>query len=156
MENKNLKELQKEECVKRLNLLIANGMGFKEPLKAFTKKNDVGIFERQNKTFKAIYQELYLNEGDEMYDKIIEAKENFESEYDAMVYLIQITHTNFGTMASIFYVSKNEEEWENDIEMLKEKSQYVYVANLDDKYCSEIGEIGFDYDKLCGGIYRTW
>lgn len=144
-------EERKEEALKRLEYLAKNGMKFKAPIEAF-KHNEIGIFENQGSIFKAIYYNLKQNrsqkEYQEMYEKVIE----FESKYNATVYLIQITHTEFGKAISMFYVSNHKEEWNYDWEDFKENLQCVNT------YCGgmhDIGSIEFAYDRTCGGIYRV-
>ena len=148
-------EERKEEALKRLNILKANGMTFTQPIEAF-KKGSVGIFENQGAMARAVYYDLYLNKGDnDKYDKIIKYKEELEAKWDYTVYLIQIAHTNFGTCVSMFYVSNSEEDWEWDRSDLKENYAYVDCYNMTYEECSEGGTIGFAYDKAYGGIYRT-
>jgi len=147
------KEALKQEALKRLEILKQNGMSYyKSVIKTF-ENNDVPIFENQG-FLKSVFYNLYGNKGQEPYDEIIKAKEEFEKEYDGMVYLILISHTNFGTVYDMLYVSKNDEEWEMDIDELKQGYAYVNCVNADFPDFSEIGEIGFAYDKVCGGIYR--
>lgn len=148
-----MKEEQRKEALKRLDFLAKNGMSFKEPIKAF-EKGSVGIFENLGAPFRATYYDLYLNKGDERYDKIIDAKETFESEFDSVVYLIQITHTDIGELVSMFYVSESRDSWEWDKQDLKEGITCADVYNLDDEY-ADLGNIQFAYDKSCGGIYRV-
>ena len=139
------------EGIKRIEYLTRNGMKFgKQVLETF-KSGGVGIFEYQNKVFKSVYYSLYLNKGQADYDEMIKVKEEFEKEYQSKVYLILINHTEEGKQISMLYVSNNNEEWSYDNEDLKEHTPYAYVFNRD---ISEIGRIGFEYDSLCGGIYR--
>ena len=147
------KEEQKKEALKRLDFLAKNGMSFKEPINAF-KKGSVGIFENLGAPFRATYYDLYLNKGDETYDKIIDAKETFESEYDSVVYLIQITHTDFGDLVTMFYVNQAQDSWDLDMADLQDGIAYADVYNITTEY-AELGTIKFAYDKSCGGIYRV-
>lgn len=147
------KEERKIEGMKRLQYLASRGMEFKTPIQAF-KNNKVGIFENQGGFAKAVYYDLYLNQGQEDYDTLIKAKEEFEEEYNSTVYLIQISHTSFGKCATMFYVSNNQEEWKMDWDDLKENCACCNVYNFDFEE-SEIGSIGFEYDRMFGGIYRT-
>ncbi len=142
------------EGIKRIEYLTRNGMKFgKQVLETF-KSGGVGIFEYQNKVFKSVYYSLYLNKGQADYDEMIEAKEEFEKEYQSKVYLILINHTEMGKHISMLYVSNNNEDWNYDNEDLKEHTPYAYVFNCDIPEYSGIGRIGFEYDSLCGGIYR--
>lgn len=146
---------RKEEAVKRLQFLKKKGMKFgKEPIEAF-KRGSVGIFENQSRIFRSTYYDLYMNKSQEDYQEIIKAKEEFESKRNCTVYLIQISHTDFGKCVSMFYVSDTEEEWGMDNSDLNEGYTYAYVYNQTYPDYSEIGSIGFAYDNMCGGIYRT-
>ena len=146
---------RKEEAVKRLQFLKKKGMKFgKAPIDAF-KNGSVGIFEYQNSIFRSTYYEGYMNESQEEYQEIIKAKEEFESERNCTVYLIQISHTEFGKCVSMFYVSDTEEEWAMDNSDLNDGYTYAYVYNQTYPDYSEIGSIGFAYDGRCGGVYRT-
>lgn len=148
------KEKQRKEALKRLEILKKNGMVYSKPVIDTFKKGDVPIFENQHPLFRSTFYYLYGNQGQEPYDTIIREKEKFEKEFGCMVYMILISHSNIGTCYDMFYVSKNEEEWQMDIDELEQGYSYVncYNASYDE---SEIGEIGFAYDKAMGGIYRT-
>lgn len=146
-------EEKKIEGLKRLNYMVQRGMEFKKPIELF-KRDKVGIFENLGGFSRAVFYDLYLNESDEEYKEMIEAKEQFEKEYNALVYLIQISHTGFGKCVSMFYVCDQKEEWEMDWDDLKNNIACVNVYNQTYQE-SEIGSIGFAYDGLCGGIYRT-
>lgn len=76
-----------------------------------------------------------------------------EEEWEILVYHVVETHSNFGKMLNMFYVSKYTEEWEYDNDLLNEDTQCVYVKNLDVAEYSEFGYIY--YDKAFGGLVRT-
>lgn len=147
-------QAKNQEGIKRIEFLKNNGMKFGKQVLDTFKSGGVGIFENQGMPFRSVYYSLYLNKGQKEYDEIIEEKENFEKEYQAKVYLILISHTEFGKLVSMLYVSNHNEEWNYDNEDLKEKVAYAYVFNQTDNDCSEIGSIAFEYDSICGGIYR--
>lgn len=144
-------EEKKIEGLKRLNYMVQRGMTFKKPVQLF-RNGKVGIFENLGGYSRAVFYDLYLNQGQEEYDEIIELKDNFEKEYNALVYLIQISHTEFGRAISMLYVCDNKKEWEMDWEGLKENRVCAYVTVGD---CTDIGDIGIAYDGMFGGIYRT-
>lgn len=148
------RELKVAEAIKRLEYLQSHGMSYEPAVNVFKRGEDIAIFERQNNLFDAVFYCLKLNAGDNgMYDKLLKIYEELEADGD-VVYLIQISHTEFGTCASFFYVSDTEGEWELDLADLKENYSCCYVANLDDD-SSEYGTIEFKYSKACGGIVRT-
>lgn len=147
-------EERREEAVKRLEYLYSNGMGFRPAVTVFKKSGKkCGIFENLGGFSRAVYYDLYLNEGQEEYNEMIQLKEEFEKEYNATVYLIQITHTEFGRAIAMLYVGEEKEYWQEDMEDLKQKYARAYVScgGMED-----IGNIGFEYDRACGGIYRTY
>ena len=148
-------EERKEEALKRLNILKTNGMAFAQPIEAF-KKGSVGIFENQGRIARAVYYDLYLNKGDnDKYDRIIKYKEELEQKWDYTVYLILISHYDFGDIATMFYVSECKEDWEYDRQDLKEGYTYADCFNMTEEDFSEGGTIGFSYDAMYGGLYRT-
>lgn len=78
---------------------------------------------------------------------LIRAINNFEKDYNAYVYYIIYTKSNFGNLYSMFYVSNYKEEWKDDNEMLKHGETYAYCYNKTNEICSEIGLIGFKNNK---------
>lgn len=76
-----------------------------------------------------------------------------EEEYDMVVYHVIESHTSFGTLLSMLYVSSNEEEWVYDEDLMNNDCVFAYVLNLDDDTCSEFGTIGIK--KAYGGLVRT-
>ena len=75
---------------------------------------------------------------------LIRAINNFEKNYNAYVYHIIYTRSNFGNLYSMLYVSNNTEEWKADRKDLQNKECYAYVYNKSDEVCSEIGLIGVE------------
>ena len=76
--------------------------------------------------------------------ELIRAINNFEKDYNAYVYHIIYTESNFGNLYNMLYVSNNTEEWETDRKDLQNKECYAYVYNKSDEVCSEIGLIGVE------------
>ena len=149
------RELQVAEAIKRLDFMKEKGLSYTPAINVFKRGEDVPVFERQDKFFDAIFYCLKLNAGDNgMFDKMNEIYKKLEAE-GSVVYLVQVSHAEFGTLASFFYVSDTPEEWKMDWDDLKENCSCCYVANLDDDDCSEYGSIEFTYSKACGGIVRT-
>lgn len=73
--------------------------------------------------------------------ELIRAINNFEKDYNAYVYHIIYTESNFGNLYDMLYVSNNTEEWETDRKDLQNKECYAYVYNRSNEVCSEIGLI---------------
>lgn len=79
----------------------------------------------------------------------------FEKEHNALVYTIIRSYTSLGKMDSFLYVSDYEEEWEEDIEDLKQGQVFAYVYNHDMPDCSEFGTIGIEL-TVGAGLKRVW
>lgn len=74
---------------------------------------------------------------------------------DALVYLVIRSYTTHGKMDDYLYVSKHEEEWEQDMEDLKDGMPLAYTFNFDDPQLSEIGYIVIE-KTMAGGLTRIW
>lgn len=133
----------KNEANTRCEILKAMGV-FKQTINQFTKSNKVSISEAP---YGAFY---WLNEEEEKQVK------QFEKEYNALVYMVIRSFTEFGTLDSYLYVSEYEEEWEQDRQDLKEKNPLCYVYNQNCPEFSEFGSIGFEVMKMSGGLKRIW
>lgn len=77
---------------------------------------------------------------------------DFEEEYNALVYFVTKSYTEFGTLDSFLYVSDYEDEWVLDNNDLKNGYAYAYVYNYDVPEYSEIGMIGVQ--PRLGGLVR--
>jgi len=149
-------EQRRDEALKRLDFLKKHGMTYGAAVRAFRDKGDIGIFENQGGFANAVYYEMRLNSGDnDFYDELCTQVDCFESENDATVYLILVNHTMFGELVSFLYVSDQPQEWEDDMDDLKNQMALVYVYNRDDDMLSEFGSISFAYSPAFGGIYRV-
>ena len=140
-EKVNLKELQKAEAVKRMKMLKLDNSVIKE----FLQDGKVFYSERQNNIFQAV---LYYVSNDEQLARKVK---DFEEEYNALVYHVQLTHTVYGEMYSFLYVSKSQDEWELDIDDLENGCCYAFVWNNE---VEDIGLIGVK--SAMGGIVRTY
>lgn len=80
--------------------------------------------------------------------------QDFENEWNGLVYLVVRSYTNFGTMDSLFYVGDHKEDWEMDNADIKENYSCVYVVNHDMPDGSEFGTIMFK--SVGGGILRVF
>ena len=139
MNKTTLKTLQKEEAVRRLKEIKY----FEDHLKEFIK-NDT-IFRTEPDGI-----EFFLTEEEQ---KIVS---DFENKYETLVFHIIIDYMEFGTIYSLLYVSKYENEWEDDLKLNQSTREFTtlsYVQNISDPNCSEFGSIRI-YNHL-GGIIRT-
>lgn len=79
-------------------------------------------------------------------------KENFEKDYDCLVYYGVLTTTTMGQFLSLLFVSRYEEEWEDDRRELKEGYPYAYVWNREEEF-GEIDPIQIKMEQ--GGLVRV-
>ena len=143
-----LKQRQKAEAIKRLNILKD---------KFGLLKNVVDDFEKEN----LLYYSEQTRLGGMLYwctkDNGVENLENIvkdsELTQNSIVYHAIHTYTEFGELFSMLYVSPDEEEWEHDIEDLIDSYPLIYCKNLDDDFCSEFGCIGIK--GMSGGLIRV-
>lgn len=89
-------------------------------------------------------RKYYIREVKDGEMELIRAINNFEKDYNAYVYHIIYTESNFGNLYNMLYVSNNTEEWETDRKDLQNKECYAYVYNRSNEVCSEIGLIGVE------------
>ena len=82
----------------------------------------------------------------------------FEEKFNALVYLIIRSYTNYGKMDSFLYVSDYSEDWKMDWDNLADQAhwrQEAYVYNHDEPDYSEIGLIGI-VPTTAAGLQRIW
>lgn len=132
-----------QEAIKRCEILKEMGV-FKQSVNQFINNKQVSISEPP---FGAFY---WLNEEEQ------KQVEDFEKQYNSLVYMVIRSFTEFGTLDSYLYVSQYKEEWEQDRQDLKDKSPLCYVYNKDCEEFSEFGSIGFEVMKMSGGLKRIW
>ncbi len=128
------KEKKVAEAVNRMNILGV----FPETIKQFENE---GLVSESEPPLGACF---WLN--DEQKKRV----EEFEKKYDALVYHVIRSFTEFGELESYMYVSDEEEEWEMDNEDIKDGLVFAYVNNLDDPMCSEFGTIGVKLTAAAG------
>ena len=131
------KAKQKQEALERMKMLKLHSNIIKE----FDKDGIVNLSE--NGGF------LYWLNSDQQ--AIVD---EFEAEHDALVYHVIHNYTEFGELYSILYVSKYEEEWDDDRNDLKDGCAFVYVKNINYDFCSEFGSIGIR--PQFGGLVRLF
>lgn len=140
-----LYEKQKEEALIRLKMLKVD----KSVIDGFSKKEPVIFYsERQSSFFDGI---LYWMSNEESYQETVKT---LQEKIGCLVYHAQLCHTDIGDMLTLLYVSNNPDEWEEDKQMLKEKSAFAYVANLSDPDMSVFGDVGIVPKN--GGVSRTY
>ena len=103
-----------------------------------------GFVKEQNRQVLRVF-----NSGEYMDTNLLT---KFEKEYDALVYHVIHTFTEFGELYNFLYVSDHEEEWEMENADIKDGYTFVYVWNKTDDYCSEFG--GIAVKERFGGLVR--
>ena len=106
-----IREKQKNEAIKRMKILKL----YENIIKEFEEENKLNLSE----SIGVLY---WLKEEEK------ELVEEFENENGGLVYHLIRSLTDFGELYSIFYVSKYEEEWDMDLEDLKNNVAFVYVV----------------------------
>lgn len=130
------KALQRQEAIKRMKMLKLHPNAIRE----FSNDNVINLSEG--------YGALYWLDDTQ---KELVAK--FETKYNAIVYHVIHSFTEFGEMLAFLYVSNHQDEWGYDLDDIKGGYICAYVKNLDDDFCSEFGSIGIK--SSFGGLVRT-
>lgn len=132
------RENKKVEAINRMKGLEL----FAPCIKAFKDRNEVQLSEMTG----GLYE---FSGNEELTAKVKE----FEQEYNALVYHVIHTYTQFGELYNFLYVSDHEEEWEMDQDDIKDNYVMCYVWNKDDDWSSEFGTIAVR--QLFGGLVRV-
>ena len=131
-------ETKKAEAIKRMKALDLY-------------KPYITLFKNDNKIFLSeMTGGVYEFDDDAELNAKIKA---FEEEYNAIVYHVIRTMTQFGDLYNFLYVSDHEDEWEMDNADIETGYALAYVWNKTDEWCSEFGSIGVK--GKYGGIVRT-
>lgn len=132
------REIKKVEAINRMKALDL----FKPCINAFKTRNEVQLSE--------ITGGLYEFSND---DDLNTQIENFEKEYNALVYHVIHTYTTFGELYNFLFVGDYEEEWEMENENIQDGYTFAYVWNKTDEWCSEFGSIMVE--EKFGGLVRV-
>ena len=132
------RENKKVEAIKRMKML---GL-FKPCIKSFEKYDELQLTEPNG----GLYE---FSDNEELKAKVKE----FEEDYNALVYHVIHTYTQFGELYSFLFVSDYEEEWEMDIADVKDSYAIAYVWNKSDEWMSEMGSIVVR--EKFGGLVRV-
>ena len=120
------REIKKAEAIDRMETLKL----FAPCIKAFKDRDEVQLSEMTG----GLYE---FSSNEELTAKVKE----FETEYNALVYHVIHTYTQFGELYNLLYVSDHEDEWGMDQEDIRGNYVMCYVWNKDDDWCSEFGTI---------------
>lgn len=79
--------------------------------------------------------------------------DEFERQYNAVVYHMIHNQTEFGELYTLLYVSNNKVEWKVDRQDIENGHAFAYVKNITAPECSEFGTVGIRPN--IGGLIRT-
>lgn len=139
------KEKMHEEATKRLETLQTIGL-CDEVAKLWKEKGEPCVAFRDHETGN-LGTNFVFSEKPELN----EIKNDFEKNYDCMVYYGIFTETQFGNYLSLFYVSDTKSDWRYEKSGMKKGYASVYAWNIEGKF-GEFGSIGFI--EIGGGLVR--
>ena len=134
-------EIKKGEAVKRMDAL-----GLMPKIVAEFERSGI-IYYSEQEPFGGI---LYWLDNEPEWESAVR---EFEEEYNALVYHVIHTYTEFGELLNLLFVSDDDEEWEYDNDDILEGCAMSYVINLDVPEFSEFGTIGVE--EAAGGLIRV-
>ena len=136
MNLEDLKVAQKKQALKCMKLLKIH-------------KNAVEEFKNDKLNYSLRGALFWLD------DEMKKAVKRAEDIYGIMVYHCILSETEFGVLLDCLYVSKDPDEWEMDIQDIKNGEQIVsFCINFSAPEFSEFGLIGIR--PLWGGVLRIW
>lgn len=149
MENKELKEKQKLEAIKRLEILKKEYMVHTNVLNEF--KTDETIYYSEN--FRSYMQGIlyWLHNKDEF----VKVVKEIEEKRNIYVYHCILNHyRDDGDVLTMLYVSSDEEFWENERQELIDGYPCVYTYSFSFPEFSEFGRV--QITGVNGGINRLY
>lgn len=142
-----LRQLQKIEATHRLELLEKEYKMHHNVLKEFTTDETIYYSETINKSFSGIL--YWLNN----IPKYVDAVKEVEQKYNIYVYHCILSHTEFGDVLDMLFVSSTQDEWEQELEDLETGYVESYCYILDGEG-SEFGTIKIK--NANGGLTREY
>lgn len=135
MNLEDLKVAQKKQALKCMKLLKIH-------------KNAVEEFKNDKLNYSLRGALFWLD------DEMKKAVKRAEDVYGMMVYHCILTETEFGVLLDCLYVSKDPDDWEIDIQDIKNGETSSFCINFSAPEFSEFGLIGIR--PLWGGVLRIW
>lgn len=148
MENIELRNRQKQEAIKRLEILEKEYLVHKNVLKEFKQNETIYYSENLGGAFSGIL--YWLRNKKDFVEKVKE----IEEKRNIFVYHCILNHTEYGDLLSMMYISEDESFWEYEREELKEGYAGAYVWNISFEPYSEFGNIGIN--GVNGGLVRRY
>lgn len=148
MENEELRNKQKEEATERLKILQNEYGVHQNVLKEFEADETIYYSETINKFFSGIL--YWLHNKEEFITKVKE----IEKQNNMYVYHCILSHTNFGDVLTMLFVSNDQDFWEFEREQLKDGYADAYVWNMSFELDSAFGDVGIG--GVNGGLIRRY
>ena len=139
-------EMQKQEAIKRLQILQQMYKLHHNVLNEFKQDETIYYSERVNKVLDGIL--YWLNNKQEYVDAVKE----IESQYGVYVYHCILSHTEYGDWLSMLYVSDEPEQWAQEKSSLMIGLLKAYVYDFGG-FGSEFGNI--EIAGINGGLTRV-
>lgn len=148
MENKELREKQKQEAIKRLEILEKEYLVHKNVLKEY--KEDETIYYSEN--FGGFYNGiLYWLHNRKDFINIVK---EIEEKRNIYVYHCILNHYKGVDVLSMLYISADEENWEYEKNQLKDNGYIdVCICDLSCDFYSEFGSV--EITGVNGGLNRV-
>ena len=137
--------MQKQEAIKRLEILEKSYNLHPNVLKEFTKDGTLYYSEHISKVQSGI---LYWLSNEQKY---VDAVKEVEDKYNIYVYHIILNHTECGDWLTMLFISGDTEMWKYDLEDLETTRVFAYVETFDEN--SEFGYV--EITGVNGGIDRV-
>lgn len=137
-----LKGKMKQEAVRRMKVLEI----LPDMVDRFKKDGTIFYSENMGAGFNGILFNF------DSHPAWLSQVKQFEAETGYLVYHAVLTHFTFGDVLDLLYVRDQEEEWEYDLQELKQGYADIYAINLSDEQLSEFGSAR--YEPRNGGVRK--
>lgn len=148
MKQENLRALQKQEAIKRLEILQQNYGLHENVLNEFKEDETIYYSENLGGAFAGVLYWLRNRE------EFLNAVKKIEEKSKIFVYHCILNHTQDGDLLTMLYISAYKDEWKMELEELGTTYINAYVCNLSDSSSSEFG--GIQITGVNGGIVRLY
>ena len=146
MELEELRKLQKQEALERLNILQQIFKLHPNVLKEYKQDETIYYSERVNIIYNGI---LYWLSNEQKY---VDAVKEIEGKYNIYVYHCILTHTEFGDWLDLLFVSDTPDNWASEKSKLMIGFPESYTYDFS-RFCSEFGDIKIK--GINGGLTRV-
>ena len=140
-----------DECINRLNTLKEQGLLTDIDVVELFRKGELCVSEGVMLFGEKTGLILPVSSRPS-YKKVLEDELSYLFESSCTPYFVISQQTSFGRLLSVFYVSHDEDEWDDERHMLEERRPLAIVYNFEEDY-DEVGQI--EYEMFSGGPIRT-